>query len=43
MKLVAVLLNSKTYAAFVKAGYRCHHLDGRVVYLEPPQQKEVAQ
>lgn len=38
-KLVAVWVNGKKHQEYIKAGWRCHHLDGQVVYLEPPKQK----
>jgi hypothetical protein len=35
-KLIAVKIGGKRHLALIKAGYRTHHVDGSVTWLEQP-------
>jgi hypothetical protein len=38
-KLVAVVVGSAKHLAYLEAGYRTHHTEGRIVWLEAPKAK----
>jgi hypothetical protein len=35
-KLIAVLVGSKKHLELIRAGYRVHHMDGRIAWMQGP-------